>query len=198
MTNPVRSPDSLSYLLQLIREDGVIKVLDSAELYTEKSIRNTVHDEFLILDGELEYHTINGVYSTPFGLIPRVRDVMKIGDLPHQTVLNRVNNPTAKYAEWSRIVNPTQEQLIMAIENVNKLYIEHFSKYDHCEVCNALDNALFKEGCWLIHSTHLCGEDEQAFDDIEFSYSYGGYDYSVNLLDWLKGSSPHLLEIADE
>lgn len=198
MSNPVRNTDSLGYLLHLIRSEGVVRVIDNDELYNEKDTSNAVPDEFLILDGELEHHVVNGVYSTPFGLIPRVRDVMKLDNVSDQTVLNRVSSTSPKYADWSRLVNPTQEQIDMAIENVNELYLIHFSKTDHCDVCNALDNALFREGCWLVSTTHLCGEHAgESFDDVDFLYSYGGIDYTVSLGDWLKGHSPHILEIEE-
>lgn len=196
MSNETISPDSLGFLLHIIRSGGAITISDNTALYSEEEVRNDIRDPFLILDGELEYNVINGVYATPFGLIPRVRDVMKLGNLPQRTVIDRAKNPNVKYASWYKIAKPTPAELKEAIANVNNLYIRHFSKQDHCEICNALDDVLFKEDCWLVDTRHECGKEDVDIVDVTFgfTYAYGGIDYKVNIDEWLEGFSPHIIK----
>ena len=79
-----------------------------------------------------------------------------------------------------------------AIDFVNVKYLEINRDSDNCDFCNKLDDALNKENCWLISTTHDCSEVGQPPEDIVIKYSYGGDDYTVSLVNWLKGDTPHL------
>jgi hypothetical protein len=148
-----------------------------------------------VYDGKEQPTIIKKVYVTPDGYFPRMRDLSTIfGNYRNDVDRRRMKNPKPKFSEWYVIHNPTLEDVQKALDNVNDLYVWTNYASDHCPICNALDDALFSEKCWLVSTTHDCAEDNQEVDEIEITYSYGGNDYSVNLLEWLIGSSPHLPE----
>ena len=145
-----------------------------------------------ILDGKIQHKDIQWIYITPLGLIPRSRDIATLLGVVKQTVNHRVGYIDPKYKDWGIIHNPKRCQIDSATRNVNNLYTKHFYEQDSCSLCNAIDDLLFKEDCWLVDTTHTCGKCVQHMKDIQITYSYKGADYQVTLLGWYCGNRPHI------
>lgn len=149
-----------------------------------------------VYDGKEQPTIVKKVYVTPDGYFPRMRDLSTIfGNYRNDVDRRRMKRTGPEFAGWYVIEDPTLEDVEKALQNVNDLYVWSNYPSDHCGLCNALDDIFFKEGCWLVSTTHDCTEDDtQKVDDIEITYSYGGIDYTVNMFDWLLGANPHLQE----
>lgn len=144
-------------------------------------------------DGYEQPTIIKHVYVTPDGYFPRMRDIATLfGKSKREIEYKRMKRTSPRFDGWYKINHPTVEDVERAIEEVNRMYRWFHILEDSCDLCNALDDSLFKEGCWLVSTTHNCGSDDQSIDEIKVTYSFKGTDYVVNLQDWFEGGSPHL------
>lgn len=146
-----------------------------------------------IYDGLEQPTVIKKVYVTPDGYFPRMRDIETLfGEASWKSAQRRIKNPNTKYDKWYAISKPTTDDVYKAIKNVNLWYRWFHILEDNCPFCTALDEALFKEKCWLVTTNHSCGYPHQDLDELEMTYSYNGLDYEVNIHEWIQGDSPHL------
>ncbi len=171
----------ISSTKSIISQNGSITVEGTA-LAVEKNVP-------LILDGNIQTYHAGWLYKTPLGILPRVDDVILLHGICLRTLANRLS---ISPVDWYVISKPTRIQKEKAMLNVNDLYTEYHSKRDHCEICNALDDQLFKEHCWLVDTAHECGDSSVIDVTFNFTYSYLGTDYTVTIDQWLEGLSLHL------
>jgi hypothetical protein len=146
-----------------------------------------------ILDGKDQPKSIKRVFVTPYGTFPRMIDITNLyGRSRREVEDRRMKRTSRKFDGWYVIPKPTVEDVQKAIDFVNTKYVEVNHDSDNCEVCNAIDESLFRENCWLVSTTHTCATPEdQTPDDVEIVYSYNGVDYEVTLSNWLLGVTPH-------
>jgi hypothetical protein len=143
------------------------------------------------------------VFHTPSGIYPKLTHVALKYGIFKSSAHRMFKNKSDTLKEWYTIGNPTEEQTNQAIINANTLYIAKYKAEDHCILCNAVDNLLFSEKCWLLginhtHSTNLM-ETNDLINTSEaiIRYSFRGKDYKVSHLDWVRGKRVHLESTAD-
>ncbi len=146
-----------------------------------------------IFNGKDQPKLIRAIFVTPDGYFPRMADITEIfGRSKREIEDRRIKRAGPKWDKWYKIASPTIEDVVKAIENVNRLYRWYHNLEDNCEVCNALDEELFKQNCWLVSTTHDCGSDEyQNINAVVIKYAFGGNDYKVTYADWVAGKAPH-------
>lgn len=145
-----------------------------------------------ILDGREQPKVIKKIFVTPDGFFPRMKDITALfGRSRREIEDRRIRHKSPKFKDWYVIECPTMNDILRAFRDVNRYYVQHHNKNDNCRVCNAIDEALFKEKCWLVSTTHNCETVSKDTEEIEITYSYAGEDYTVNLQDWLDGVTPH-------
>lgn len=149
-----------------------------------------------ILNGKEQPAWIKKVFVTPQGYFPRMDDITMIfGRSRREVDDRRMRRKGERWDAWYVIHEPTIEDVKKAIENVNELYISTRFDEDHCELCNSLDDELHKKKCWLLTCDHDCGEDELVHSEINFSYSYAGEEYTMNLSDYYNGETMTHLKV---
>lgn len=129
------------------------------------------------------------IFNTPVGVFPKLRDVALSYGMFESNIHRRYVNPREDFVEWHVIDNPTKEQCDQAIDNANSLYLSLYELTDNCGVCNAIDDMLFEQGCWLTRVDHDHKSTE--LDDVVIHYSKNRKDYTVTYLQWTTGARPH-------
>lgn len=131
------------------------------------------------------------IYQCPQGLYPKLIDVALKYNMFKSNVHRRFANPRESFKDWKIIYNPTEEQMLLAIDNANTLYIEKYEKEVNCPTCDFIDDLFFQEGCWVVKVIHEHHTGEPTPEGCDVIYSFRGQDYKVNYNDWVSGFRPH-------
>lgn len=149
-----------------------------------------------ILNGKTQPESIKHVFVTPDGFFPRMIDLTEIfGRSKRELAYRKMKSTEDRWSGYYRISNPTVEDVVKALENVNRLYSWVNEKQDNCPLCNDIDDGFFEEKCWILSTNHNCGEPDkrQSPDDILIKYYYKGEYQKTTLMDWYNDVSPHHL-----
>ena len=130
------------------------------------------------------------LYNTPIGPFPKLVDVAEMYGMFKSNVSRRYTSQTDPNTPWYIIENPSEDQCDQAIDNVNEMFMAKYEAEDHCGLCNAVDDMIFKEGCWLLKVIHEHGTTN--IDNVIISYTYRRKDYRVTYLGWIAGERPHV------
>lgn len=119
-------------------------------------------------------NTLGKLWVTPYGPFNTLNEVEKLTGLHRKSLLRKFYSKREKFAGWYIIQGDTE-----------------LTPSEDCEYCDALDDELFAEGCWLCTVFHEHGK--PFTDDVKFVYLYQGLKYESTIKDWNNGVKYHLL-----
>ena len=130
------------------------------------------------------------IYRTPRGLFPKMTDAATSLGVAKSNLHRRFVSPKTVHRGYYVIENPTEEQEQEAVSNMLDTLLTKQKEEDHCDLCNAVDDMIFAEGCWLLGADHK--HHSTCTKDVKIHYTFCRKDYRVTYTGWEAGERPHL------
>lgn len=126
-------------------------------------------------EGIGEYlNSLGKLYCTPMGPFESLKEVETLTGVYRKTLLRRFASKREVFSDWY-IIDGTTE----------------ITPSEDCSQCDAIDDLIFKENCWLCRVHHTHGV--ETTDSTVFTYLYQGCGYASSIGNWNLGIRPHKL-----